>query len=90
MSDEKEQPFKSEPACQKEVVEVKLKTIRTINGALQELRAMDKHCAITENCLRQLCASGAIPYRLTGNRKLVAVEDVLQYFNGEEAETEQN
>lgn len=69
---------------------MKLKTIRTISGAMKELRAMDKHCAITENCLRQLCTSGAIPYRLSGNRKLVAVEDILQYFNGEETAPEKD
>lgn len=59
---------------------IHLKTIRTIRGIVKELRALDIDCAVTENCIRQLCKSGAIPVRRSGNRYLVALEDVNQYF----------
>lgn len=59
-----------------------MKTIRSINGVVKELHAIDKDCAITVSCLRRLCDSGEIPYRMAGNRRLLAVEDVLHYFSG--------
>lgn len=60
-----------------------MKTIRTIRGIVKELHALDPDCAVTENCIRQLCKDKTISARLSGNRYLIALEDVVAYFNGE-------
>ncbi len=61
-----------------------MKTIRTIRGILRELKAIDANCAISENCLRQLCKMNAIPTRQSGSRYLIALEDVMHYFGLDE------
>lgn len=58
-----------------------MKTIRTIRGVVRELQTLDSNCAITENCIRQLCRAQVIPFHRSGNRYLIALEDVLSYFD---------
>ncbi len=58
-----------------------MKKIRTIRNAVRELRESDPYCAITESNLRQLCKRGIIPCRMAGSRALVAIEDIVSYFD---------
>ena len=57
-----------------------MKRIRTIQGAVDAIRAEDPETAITAHHLRALVRSGAIPSQKAGCKYLVAVEDVLEYF----------
>ncbi len=54
--------------------------IRTIQGVIDYLRKTDADCAITAYCLRQLVKANRIPYRRAGSKYLIAVEDVIAYF----------
>lgn len=54
--------------------------VRTIRQAVSEIRARDPDSAITEYFLRQLVTAGEIPSRKTGNRFLILLEDVANYF----------
>lgn len=71
-----------------------MRHIRTIQGAINVIRAEDPDCAITAHRLRALVRSGAIPSKRAGRKYLVAVEDALQYFQvelgGQKDEIEQN
>lgn len=58
-----------------------MKHIRTIQGAVDAIRAEDPETAITAHHLRTLVRSGAIPSQRAGCKYLVAVEDVLTYFD---------
>ena len=55
-------------------------TLRTINKAYEELRARDPETAITRNLLREMVTQGVIPSAKAGNRYLVDVDVVEQYF----------
>ena len=55
-------------------------TLRTINKAYEELRARDPETAITKNLLREMVTQGVIPSAKAGNRYLVDVDVVEQYF----------
>ena len=54
--------------------------LRTINKAYEELRARDPETAITRNLLREMVTQGVIPSAKAGNRYLVDVDVVEQYF----------
>lgn len=54
--------------------------MRTISEAVCELRAMDKHTAITPYFIRQLCLSGVLPTVKAGKKILVNLNDVLDYM----------
>ena len=60
-----------------------MKHIRTIQGVIDYLHEQDTDCAVTAHCLRQLVKSGNLPYRMAGSKYLLAVEDVVAYFNRE-------
>ena len=55
-------------------------TLRTINKAYEELKARDPETAITRNLLREMVTQGVIPSARAGNRYLVDVDVVEQYF----------
>ena len=55
-------------------------TLRTINKALDELKLRDPETAITKNMLREMVIQGVIPYAKAGNRYLVDVDVIEQYF----------
>ena len=55
-------------------------TLRTINKAYEELRVRDPETAITKNLLREMVTQGVIPSAKAGNRYLVDVDVVEQYF----------
>lgn len=54
--------------------------IRTISGAAEEIKRNDPYSAITEYRIRQLVNEKIIPYFPVGNRKLVNIEDIINYF----------
>lgn len=56
--------------------------IRTISGAAAEIKRNDPYSAITEYRIRQLVNENIIPFYPVGNRKLVNMEDVNNYFGG--------
>lgn len=58
-----------------------MKLIRTISGAAEEIKRNDPYSAITEYRIRQLVNENIIPYFPVGNRKLVNIEDVINYFD---------
>lgn len=58
-----------------------MKAIRTIQGAIDDIKSADPNTAITAHCLRALVRSGSIPSRKAGNKYLVALDDVLAYFD---------
>lgn len=57
-----------------------MKHIRTIQGAVDEIRAVDPETAITAHHLRALVRAGVVPSQKAGCKYLVAIEDVLDYF----------
>ena len=54
--------------------------IRTISGAAEEIKRKDPYSAITEYRIRQLVNERIIPFYPVGNRKLVNMEDINDYF----------
>lgn len=54
--------------------------IRTIKGAAKELKSIDPDTAITEYRIRQLVNDNIIPFVPVGNRKLVSMADIHNYF----------
>ncbi len=64
--------------------------IRTIQGAVDELRKRDPGCAISAHNIRQLVLHKEIPSRKAGSKYLVALDDVERYFGLTIDENEQN
>ena len=58
-----------------------MKKIRTVRAAIKELKAEDPDCDISEFCLRALIKNGEIPVRKSGNTNLIALDDVIAYFD---------
>lgn len=54
--------------------------IRTINQTIKLLRELDPETAITEKSLRRAIRDGELPYRKVGNRTLLNVDVVCQYY----------
>lgn len=57
-----------------------MRHIRTIQGVVDAIRSEDPGTAITAHHLRALVRMGAIPSQKAGSKYLVAIEDVLEYF----------
>ncbi len=55
---------------------------RTIKGALEEIKARDPKTAITEYAIRRMVKQNEIPYSRSGKKYLINVENVIEYFNG--------
>lgn len=59
---------------------VKIPRMRTIKEAMQELRALDSHTAITEYHIRQLALSGVIPRVQAGKKCLINLDTLIEYM----------
>lgn len=55
--------------------------IRTIGKCIEELQAIDPNTCITVWNIRQLIKNGKINFWMSGNRKLVDMDQVEAYFN---------
>jgi hypothetical protein len=60
--------------------------MRTIKEAIREIKAQDPGTAITEHYLRVLINNGRIPVSECGNKYLVSMEDIADYFKNENEE----
>lgn len=56
--------------------------IRTIEKAFDEIKRLDPDTCITKHFIKNLIINGDIPYRKTGNRFLIDVDDVMIYMKG--------
>ena len=54
--------------------------IRTIAGAVKEMKNDDPGTHVTESYLRRLVKEGTIPYGMDGTRVLVNVDTVQEYL----------
>lgn len=54
--------------------------IRTIKSAAIELKRDDPNCAVTEYFIRKLCIENRIPFRKSGRKYLVDVDDIITYL----------
>lgn len=57
-----------------------MRQVRTITGAAEEIKRQDPYTAITEYRIRQMVNEKLIPFTLVGNRKLINMDDVWDYF----------
>lgn len=62
--------------------------IRTIGKAVEEIQKVDPNTSITVWNLRQLALKGEIKCWMSGNRRLIDVDQVLEYFNVSEENKE--
>ena len=58
--------------------------IRTINQGYDEIRQNDPNTAISKHAIRQAVLSGEIPSRRAGQKFLIDLDQVIQYFSGED------
>lgn len=56
--------------------------IRTIEKAFDEIKQTDPNTCITKHFIKNLIIEGEIPYRKTGNRYLIDIDEVLNYMKG--------
>ena len=64
----------------------KIPRMRTIKEAMQELRALDSHTAITEYHIRQLAVSGVIPRVQAGKKYLINLDTLIEYMQNPTAQ----
>lgn len=57
--------------------------MRTINKTVEFLKSLDPNTSITYGAISKVVKKGDIPCIHVGNRSLILVEDVYQYFYGE-------
>ena len=57
--------------------------LRTAEGALEIIKAEDPDTAGTLRHVRRLIATGAVPHVPVGRKKLVNVDKLLAYLEGE-------
>ena len=57
-----------------------MRTMRTIPAAAEYLREKDPATALTRNAIRNLVLTGQIPHVRIGSKRLVAMEDLLEYL----------
>ncbi|MDD2391983.1 MAG: hypothetical protein PHU94_03510 [Bacilli bacterium] len=50
--------------------------IRTLNGAIKELKEMDPKCSLTITALRRKIRNKEIPYAQVGNKYLIDIDIV--------------
>lgn len=65
-----------------------MRTMRTIDAAVAEIRAADPHTALTKTALRRLVVSGAIPSVRVGTKYLLDLDALDAYLGGEQREPE--
>lgn len=56
---------------------------RTMATAYEEILEMDPNTAITKWAIRRAVTEGHVPSRRVGNKYLVNLETLLDYFNAE-------
>lgn len=59
-----------------------MKRIRTIKGAIEEIKAEDPGSAINYNAIRTAILDGKIPAARSGAKYMIDVDVVLDYFAG--------
>ena len=57
--------------------------IRTINGAVNELRKEDPYTPINTDMLRRWIASGKLKHTKSGNRFLIDMDVLKEFLRGE-------
>ena len=57
--------------------------MRTAPEAIAEIKAVDPKTALTERALRRMINSGVLPSVNIGNKKLVNLDKLFEYLNGE-------
>ena len=57
--------------------------IRTINGAIEELRKEDPDTPINSHMLRRWIASGELKHSKSGNRFLIDMDVLKEFLMGE-------
>lgn len=58
-----------------------MRRMRTIHETIKEIKAMDEKTSITENSIRNLCKAGKVKCILIGNRYLLDLDDLINYFS---------
>lgn len=61
----------------------KVARIRTIEKAYDEIRRTDPDTCISKHFIKNLVIDGEIPYRKTGNRYLIDLDNLINYVKGE-------
>lgn len=56
--------------------------IRTIKGALEEIKARDPKSDITMYAIRRMIKNNEIPYIRSGKKYLLNVEKLIDYISG--------
>ena len=59
--------------------------MRTAPGALEIIKQMDPDTAVTLRYIRRLIATEAVPHVDVGRKKLVNVDQLLKFLEGESA-----
>ena len=57
--------------------------MRTAQGALEIVRELDPGTAVTLRYIRRLIATGEVPHVDVGRKKLVNVDQLLKFLEGE-------
>lgn len=60
--------------------------VRTIKGALEELKAIDPNTSVTLYAIRKMVKQNKIPYIKTGNKILINMDNLIHYIEGKEFE----
>lgn len=55
--------------------------LRTVSEAAAELRALDPHTAMTPYHIRQLCLKGILTTIKAGKKRLLNLNDLVEYMN---------
>ncbi|MCR4669179.1 MAG: hypothetical protein K5774_07420 [Clostridia bacterium] len=55
--------------------------VRTIETAYKEIKEIDPKTAITKWAIRQAVSGGCVPSRRVGNKYLVSLDTLLDYFD---------
>ena len=58
--------------------------IRTVNGAIEELRKEDPNTPVNSSMLRRWIASGKLKHAKSGNRILIDMDILKELLRGEE------
>ena len=60
--------------------------VRTIKGALEELKAIEPNTSVTLYAIRKMVKQNKIPYIKTGNKILINMDNLIHYIEGKEFE----
>ena len=58
--------------------------VRTIKGALEELKTIDPNTSVTLYAIRKMVKQNKIPYIKTGNKILINMDNLIHYIEGKE------